>query len=279
MAIARREPGGSTSESLASRCASIVDAKLREVLPTIAPPLPIAVAGGASAAVGAGPAGSATAQRLSQQELDAREKALTSTLAPSELSDEQRWGRTLRSELASASDEDALRITSELLANDDASRAAAFRTSASDYLRLVESSRQKDEPVAFVSKDGSRFEPTGATREGRAVYAGPNGTLAYANERWTWSSVDGNVLCASTTDAPVPPLNEWVNADGETDQNWTLTQVAYEDKRKEVESDHRLHGVGGAAEPHERLTRVLALVKVLDGVAVPPVASTPPLAV
>ena len=70
-----------------------------------------------------------------------------------------------------ASEEDALRITSELLANDDASRAAAFRTSAADYLRLVESSRQKDEPVAFVAPDGARFEPTGATREGRAVYA------------------------------------------------------------------------------------------------------------
>ena len=50
-----------------------------------------------------------------EQELDAREKALTSTLAPSELSDEQRWGRTLRSELGIASEEDALRITSELL--------------------------------------------------------------------------------------------------------------------------------------------------------------------
>ena len=46
-------------------------------------------------------------------------------------------------------------------------------------------------------------------------------------------SVDGNVLCASTTDALVPPLNEWVNSDGETDQNWSLTQVDYEDKRKE----------------------------------------------
>ena len=78
-----------------------------------------------------------------EQELDAREKALTSTLAPSELSDEQRWGRTLRSELVNASEEDALRITSELLANDDASRAAAFRTSASDYLKIVEESQRR----------------------------------------------------------------------------------------------------------------------------------------
>ena len=43
----------------------------------------------------------------------------------------------------------------------------------------------------------------------------------------------GSVLCAQTTDALVPPLTEWVNSDGETDPNWTLTQVDYEDKRKE----------------------------------------------
>ena len=65
------------------------------------------------------------------------------------------------------------------------------------------------------------------------MYAGPSGTLAYANERWTWFSGEGSVLCAQATDALVPPLTEWVNSDGETDPNWTLTQVDYEDKRKE----------------------------------------------
>ena len=51
-----------------------------------------------------------------------------------------------------------------------------------------------------------------------------SGTLAYANERWTWSDEAGSVLCAQTTDALVPPETEWVNSDGDTDPNWTLTQ-------------------------------------------------------
>ena len=107
-----------------------------------------------------------------EQELDAREKALTSTFAPSELSDERAGGARCGRTCESASDEDALRITSELLANDDASRAAAFRTSASDYLRLVESSRQQDAPVAFVAP--GRFS---LRTDGR--HAGGSGRLCW----------------------------------------------------------------------------------------------------
>lgn len=167
------------------------------------------------------------------QELDAREKTLR-TMNGSDLNDEQRWGRSLRCELTDASVSDATRITSQLLANDDASRAAAYRTPADVFLKQVEAARNVDAPVAFVAPDGCAYAPTGASREGRAVYASKDGaSLAFSRDRWTWRSVSGDVVCASASDALLPPLTDWVNADADADPNWSLAETAHHQKQSE----------------------------------------------